>query len=82
MDAVPWAAKNGVISGYGGGVFGVNDPTTREQAVTILWRYAGSPESSVLANIADINMVSDWAQNAVRWANANGILDGMVRVFE
>ena len=82
MDAVPWAAKNGVISGYGGGVFGVNDPTTREQAVTILWRYAGSPESSVLANIADINMVSDWEQNAVRWANANGILDGMVRVFE
>ena len=34
-DAVSWAAKNNIISGYGGGTFGVNDPTTREQAVTI-----------------------------------------------
>ena len=42
-DAVSWAAKTGIISGYGDGTFGVNDPTTREQAVTILWRYAGRP---------------------------------------
>ncbi len=77
-DAVSWAAKNKVISGYGGGTFGVNDPTTREQAVTILWRYAGEPESSAAADITDMSSVSSWAQDAVRWANANGILDGMM----
>lgn len=78
MDAVSWAAKNAVISGYGGGIFGVNDPTTREQAVTILWRYAGNPESSTASGFSDSETISGWAQSAVRWADANGILDGMV----
>ncbi|MCI9002031.1 MAG: flavodoxin [Oscillibacter sp.] len=78
MDAVSWAAKNSVISGYGGGTFGVNDPTTREQAVTILWRYAGSPAKSATTDFADVRTISTWAQSAVRWADANGILDGMV----
>ena len=76
-DAVSWAAKNRIISGYGGGAFGVNDPTTREQAVTILWRFAGEPESAAAADISDAASVSVWAQAAVRWANANGILEGM-----
>lgn len=77
-DAVSWAAKNGVISGYGGGAFGVNDPTTREQAVTILWRYAGSPVSAAAESVLDADSISDWAQKAVRWADANGILEGML----
>ena len=78
MEAVSWAAKSSVISGYGGGTFGVNDPTTREQAVTILWRYAGSPANSETTDFADAETISTWAQSAVRWADANGILDGMV----
>ena len=77
-DAVSWAAKTGVISGYGGRIFGVNDSTTREQAVTILWRYAGEPENAAAADISDMPSVSSWAQAAVRWAEANGILDGML----
>lgn len=77
-DAVSWAAKTGIISGYGGGAFGVDDPTTREQAVTILWRYAGSPESVTAANVSDAAELSTWAQAAVRWADANGILNGMM----
>ena len=76
-DAVSWAAKNSIISGYGGGTFGVNAPATREQAVTILWRYAGEPEGAAAADISDAASVSSWAQTAVRWANANGILEGM-----
>ena len=76
-DAVSWAAKTGIISGYGGGTFGVNDPTTREQAITILWRYAGSPEDGTAANVSDAADLSTWAQAAVRWADSNGILDGM-----
>lgn len=83
-DAVSWAAENGVISGYGGGTFGVNDPTTREQAVTILWRYAGNPENGGADSFTDSTSISDWAKMAVRWADANGILDGMTanRRFE
>ncbi len=77
-DAVSWAAKTGVVSGYGGGTFGVNDPTTREQAVTILWRYAGNPESTGTAGVSDAASISTWAQAAVRWAEVNGILDGML----
>lgn len=73
-DAVSWAAKRGVISGYGG-VFGVNDPATREQAVTILWRYAGSPEGA--EEVSDAAKVSAWAREALRWADVNGILEGM-----
>ena len=76
-DAISWAAKNSIVSGYGGGTFGVNDPTTREQAVTILWRYAGEPEGAAAADISDAASVSAWSQTAVRWANANGILEGM-----
>ena len=77
-DAVSWAAKNNIISGYGGGTFGVNDPTTREQAVTILWRYAGEPENAATADISDMSSISSWAQAAVRWAEDNDILAGML----
>ncbi len=76
-DAVAWAAGNRVVSGYGGGTFGVNDLTTREQAIAILWRYAGTPESGTAADVSDAAAVSAWAQAAVRWADANGLLEGM-----
>lgn len=39
-DAVLWASQEGVVSGYGNGLFGTNDPVSREQIATILWRYA------------------------------------------
>lgn len=77
-DAVAWAAKNEIVGGYGNGVFGVDDPATREQAAAILWRYAGNPRSNGAAGFADGPEISDWAQDAVRWADANGILDGMM----
>ena len=41
-DAVLWASQNGIVSGYGGGLFGTNDPITREQLAAILWRYSGT----------------------------------------
>ncbi len=40
-DAVAWAAANGIVNGYGNGLFGPNDPVTHEQTVAILWRYDG-----------------------------------------
>lgn len=76
-DAVAWAAEAGVMAGYGNGAFGVNDPATREQAVTILWRYAGEPANGAEEAFSDAGSISDWAGSAVRWADASGILDGM-----
>jgi len=76
-DAVAWAAETGVISGYNSGSFGVNDPTTLEQALTILWRYAGSPDPGTALRFSDGDSVSSWAQAAVQWASAGDILEGM-----
>ena len=45
-EAVAWAADQGLVTGYGNGRFGTDDPITREQLATILWRYAGSPEAA------------------------------------
>lgn len=76
-DAVIWANANGVVGGYGGGLFGPDDPITREQLAAILWRYAGSPESShSLDAFTDAGQISDWAMDAMRWANENGVLNG------
>ena len=77
-DAVSWAAENKIIIGYGGGIFGVEDPTTREQAVTILWRYAGNPAGDTAADISDVDSISSWAQEAVRCADNNDLLDGII----
>ena len=65
------------MAGYGNGAFGSNDPATREQAVTILWRYAGEPANGAEEAFSDAGSISDWAGSAVRWADASGILDGM-----
>ena len=47
-DAVLWASQQGVVSGYGNGLFGVDDPVSREQIAAILWRYAGSPSVPIV----------------------------------
>ena len=44
--AVAWAAKNNIVTGYGEGFFGPDDPITREQLATIIYRYKGNPESA------------------------------------
>ena len=53
-DAVLWATQEGIISGYGGGLFGTNDPVSREQIAVILWRDAGSPEAQASATRAEV----------------------------
>ena len=55
-----------------------NDPVTREQAVTLLWQYAGSPNSTASVEFSDTTSISSWAQIAIRWANTNGLLEGMI----
>lgn len=76
-NGVNWAAENNIVSGYGGGAFGTNDPVTREQISTILWRYAGQPaiEGSVEV-FADESSISSWALDAVHWVRSVGIVSG------
>ena len=64
-DAVLWAEQNEIINGYENGFFGTNDPITREQMITILWRYSDSPAVSDLLSFADVAAISDYAEEAV-----------------
>jgi|GEM_PF-4044902 len=80
-DAIIWASENGIVSGYGGGLFGTNDYITREQIAAILYRYAQMKGLSVsktaeLSSYTDAAQVSDYAQNAIKWAVAEGIIAG------
>ena len=75
-DAVLWASQEGVISGNGNGLFGTNDPVSREQIATILWRYAGSPSADAGQDFADESEIASYAAAAVDWARANGVVNG------
>ena len=75
-DAANWAAANGMIIGDGNGHFGVDDPVTREQIATILWRYTGSPSASGGEDFADETTISSYASEAVDWVRTNGIMTG------
>ena len=75
-DAAAWASANGVIAGYDNGGFGGEDPITREQTVTILWRYAGSPAPEVSQDFTDEASISAYAAQAVDWSRANGVVSG------
>jgi len=78
-DAVNWASANDIILGDETGAFGANDELTREQAALILYRYAaykGVIEGSATADSTELK-ASDWAKDAVIWAEANGLLKGI-----
>ncbi|MBR2577080.1 MAG: S-layer homology domain-containing protein [Firmicutes bacterium] len=77
-DAVVWAAENKIIEGYGKGVFGTDDPVTREQMVTIFWRYNEQPEAedADLSGFTDADQISSWAEDAFAWAVEAGVISG------
>jgi len=80
-NAVIWANANDIVSGYGNGLFGTNDPITREQMAAILYRYAGYKGYNVtaVANLSaytDAAAISSWAEKAMSWANAEGLITG------
>ena len=75
-NAAAWAKANNVIAGYDDGRFGGEDPITREQTVTILWRYAGSPAPRTSQDFTDEASISSYAAQAVDWSRANGIISG------
>lgn len=78
---VAWAAANGVVGGYGDGRFGPNNPVTREQMAVILQGYAKLNGKDVskradLSGFTDAGQISDYAVEAMRWANAEGLVNG------
>ena len=73
-DAVLWVSQQNLISGYGGGLFGPNDPVSREQMTTILWRYAGSPAVDGTSDYTDETSIASYAAAAVDWASVNNIV--------
>ena len=76
--AVEWAVKKGITNGKANGLFGSNDPCTRGQIVTFLWRAAGTPEPTVTRNpFTDVNSVRDASYyKAILWASQKGITAG------
>ena len=79
--AIVWAQQEGVITGYNDGRFGVGHNITREQVATILYRYAKSAglDTSAkgdLSKFSDVGLVSDFAKDALVWANGVGIVTG------
>ncbi len=78
--AVAWANANGIVSGVSKDRFAPNDPITREQMATILYRYANFKGYDIESNgntaYSDSSSISGYAKNAVSWAAANLLMKG------
>ena len=80
-DAVAWAAENGIVNGMGDGLFNPDGKVTREQAMTMLMRYAKLKGMDVSATVeltkyVDADQIGEWASDAVHWAVARGLIKG------
>lgn len=81
-DAIGWAARNKIVEGYGNGKFGPNDALTREQMVSVLYRYSLFMKYDIvnlndLDTFTDTDAISEWALEAMKWAVGNGIVEGI-----
>ena len=74
-EAVKWAQKKEITGGIGDGLFGPNQPCTRAQIVTFLWRAAGAPVVNYAMDLTDVPSDAYYAE-AVRWALSQGITTG------
>ena len=82
-EAVRWATSEGVVTGYGNGLFGTNDPITREQFAAMLWRYAQTEgydvsigEDTNILSYTDVADLSEYAIPAMQWARGAGVING------
>ena len=79
--AATWASQNKIITGYNDGRFGPTDNITREQLATILYRYAkykgfDTSAKGDMTQFTDADKISDYAKEAIEWANGAGIITG------
>jgi hypothetical protein len=76
-DAISWAVEHKITNGYSDGSFGPEDSITREQLVTMLYRYFGSPATGgAIDRFPDAGRVSSYATDAMNWAVSAGIITG------
>lgn len=82
-EAVRWAASESIVGGYGNGLFGTNDPITREQLAVMLYRFAQKQgydvsvgENTNILSYTDAAQVSEWAIPALQWACGGGLITG------
>lgn len=80
-DSVSWAAQTGIVQGVAPGSFAPHAPLTRESLAVLLYRYADQQgldlsARSQLSGFADSGAVSPWAEDALSWACASGLLEG------
>lgn len=84
-EAIEWAASKEIISGYGDGTFGPDDPVTREQLTAILYRFAQqkgmdtstkSVQASLHQSFIDAQSISEYAIPSMQWAVCNGLISG------
>ena len=80
--SIIWANENGIVNGYGNGLFGTNDDITREQLAAMIHRYANYKKynlssSSNLAAYTDTGDISPWALDGIRWCVAEKLITGM-----
>ncbi len=83
-EAVRWAASEGIVGGYGGGLFGSDDAVTREQLAVILYRYAvykgydvSIGEDTNILSYDDFADLSEYAIPAMQWACGAGVITGV-----
>lgn len=77
--AVIWAANNGIVNGVAKNTFAPDDSITREQIAAMLYRYAGAEaaKEDKLSAFPDAAKTSDWAKEALNWAVASGLINGV-----
>ena len=82
-EAIRWATSEGVVTGYGNGLFGTNDPITREQFAVMLYRFAQEQgydvsigENTNILSYTDVADLSEYAIPAMQWACGAGIITG------
>ncbi|MDR2530426.1 MAG: S-layer homology domain-containing protein [Oscillospiraceae bacterium] len=73
---VAWAAENGIVNGTAPDSFSPDAEITREQITALLYRYAGSPATESASEFTDAESISDYAVDAVEWAQASGLIAG------
>jgi len=75
-DAVDYVANAGIMNGMPDGTFAPDGATTRAQLAVMLWRLAGAPTGNAETTFKDLDPKAEWYQEAIKWAFANGIING------
>ena len=80
-EAITWAAEKDITGGYGNGIFGTNDPVTREQLAGFFYNYAkykgyDTKVTGYIDRFTDKGDISDWAVDAMKWAVGYGLIEG------